>query len=181
MRLNPLAVPLLPPLPPCAHSLYNNHMIELNIPGRGELRLQHLVSDVNGTLAVDGELIEGVKRSLSALGDRLTIHLLTADTHGRQSLIDQQLNLIAVRIQPGNEAVQKAEYVRRLGADTVVALGQGANDAEMLRLAALGICVMSLEGAASETLLAADLLMPDILAALELLDKPLRIVASLRR
>ncbi|MCJ7724477.1 MAG: hypothetical protein MUP03_10130, partial [Anaerolineales bacterium] len=57
MRLNPLAVPLLPPLPPCPHSLYNNHMIELNIPGRGELRLQHLVSDVNGTLAVDGELI----------------------------------------------------------------------------------------------------------------------------
>ena len=156
-------------------------MIELNIPGRGELRLQHLVSDVNGTLAVDGELIEGVKRRLSALGDRLTIHLLTADTHGRQNVIDQQLNLKAVRIQPGNEAVQKAEYVRSLGADTVAALGQGANDAEMLRLAALGICVMSVEGIASETLLAADLLMPDILAALELLDKPLRIVASLRR
>jgi P-type E1-E2 ATPase len=156
-------------------------MIELNIPGRGELRLQHLVSDVNGTLAVDGELIEGVKQRLSALGDRLTIHLLTADTHGRQSLIDQQLNLKAIRVQPGNEASQKAEYVRSLGAETVVALGQGANDAEMLRLAALGICVMSVEGAASETLLAADLLMPDILAALELLDKPLRIVASLRR
>jgi len=156
-------------------------MIELNIPGRGELRLQHLVSDVNGTLAVDGELIEGVKRRLSALGDRLTIHLLTADTHGRQNVIDQQLNLKAVRIQPGNEAVQKAEYVRSLGAETVVALGQGANDAEMLRLAALGICVMSVEGIASETLLVADLLMPDILAALELLDKPLRIVASLRR
>ncbi|MCJ7723197.1 MAG: hypothetical protein MUP03_03600, partial [Anaerolineales bacterium] len=68
-----------------------------------------------------------------------------------------------------------------LGAETVVALGQGANDAEMLRLAALGICVMSVEGAASETLQAADLLMPDILAALEHLDKPLRIVASLRR
>ena len=153
----------------------------MNIPGRGELRLQHLVSDVNGTLAVDGELIEGVKRRLSALGDRLTIHLLTADTHGRQNVIDQQLNLKAVRIQPGNEAVQKAEYVRSLGAETVVALGQGANDAEMLRLAALGICVMSVEGIASETLLVADLLMPDILAALELLDKPLRIVASLRR
>lgn len=181
MRLKPLAVPLLPPLSPCPYPLYNNRMIELNIPGRGELRLQHLVSDVNGTLALDGELIEGVKRSLSALGDRLTIHLLTADTHGRQSVIDQQLNLQAVRIQPGNEAVQKAEYVRSLGAETVAALGQGANDAEMLRLAALGICVMSVEGAASETLLAADLLMPDILAALELLDKPLRIVASLRR
>ena len=51
----------------------------------------------------------------------------------------------------------------------------------MLREAALGICVMSQEGVATETLLAADLLMPDIITALELLDKPLRIVASLRK
>jgi len=50
----------------------------------------------------------------------------------------------------------------------------------MLKEAALGICVMSQEGAATETLLSADLVMPDVTAALELLDKPLRIVASLR-
>lgn len=156
-------------------------MIELNIPGRGALCLEHLVSDVNGTLAVDGQLIKGVARKLSTLRDRLTIHLLTADTHGKQAIIDQQLNLQAVCIKPGNEAIQKADYVRNLGAETVVALGQGANDAEMLKAAALGICVMSVEGVASETLISADLVMPNILSALELLDKPLRIVASLRK
>ncbi len=156
-------------------------MIEINIPGRGSLQLQHLVTDVNGTLAVDGQLIEGVAQQIARLKDRLTIHLLTADTHGRQAVIDKQLNLTAVRIRPGNEATQKAEYVRRLGAETVVAIGQGANDAAMLGEAALGICVMSQEGLAAETLSCADLLMPDIATALELLNKPLRIVASLRK
>lgn len=156
-------------------------MIELNIPGRGLLRLQHLVTDVNGTLAVDGQLIEGIAKKIGLLNDRFTIHLLTADTHGRQAVIDQQLNLTAVRIQPGMEAEQKAEYVRNLGAEAVVAIGQGANDAAMLKEAALGICVMSQEGAATETLISADLVMPTITAALELLDKPLRLVASLRK
>jgi len=156
-------------------------VIELNIPGRGLLRLQHLVTDVNGTLAIDGQLVEGIAKKIGLLNDRFTIHLLTADTHGRQALIDQQLNLTAVRIQPGKEAEQKAEYVRNLGAENVVAIGQGANDAAMLKEAALGLCVMSQEGAATETVLSADLLMPTITAALELLDKPLRIVASLRK
>ena len=156
-------------------------MIEINIPGRGTLQLEHLVTDVNGTLAIDGQLIPGVAKQISSLRDRLTIHLLTADTHGQQALIDQQLNLTAVRIQPGNESEQKAEYVRQLGAETVVAIGQGANDASMLMEAALGICIMSQEGIATETLLSSDLVLPNISAALELLDKPLRIIASLRK
>lgn len=156
-------------------------MIEINIPGRGVLRLEHLVTDVNGTLAVDGQLIEGVAQRIGSLRDRLTVHMLTADTHGRQALIDAQLDLKAVRIQPGGEAGQKADYVRRLGAESVVALGQGANDAGMLKEAALGICVLSLEGTAGETLLAADLVTPDINTALDLLQRPLRIAASLRK
>ena len=156
-------------------------MIELTIPGRGELRIEHIVTDVNGTLAVDGILPEGLARRIGALRDRLTIHLLTADTHGRQAVIDQQLNLTAVRIKGGNEAQQKADYVKNLGAANVIAIGQGANDAAMLKEAALGICVMSQEGMAVETLLAADLLVPDIFAALDLFDKPLRLIASLRK
>jgi soluble P-type ATPase len=63
----------------------------------------------------------------------------------------------------------------------VAAIGQGANDAVMLKEAALGICVLSVEGAAVETLLAADLVLPGIFPALELFDKPLRIVSSLRK
>jgi P-type E1-E2 ATPase len=160
---------------------YNKFMIELNIPGRGLVQLQHLVCDVNGTLAVDGQLLEEVKLRLSALHDRLTLHLLTADTHGKQETIDRQLNVKAIRIMPGDEATQKAKYVQQLGAETVVAIGQGANDAGMIRAAGLGICVLSTEGTAVETLLGADLVAVNISDALEMLEKPLRIVATLRK
>jgi len=156
-------------------------MIELNIPGRGVLQLEHLVCDVNGTLALDGKLPDGLARALYSLRDRLTIHLITADTSGRQALIDQQLNLQAVRIQPEDEASQKARFLQQIGAARSIAIGQGANDAAMLKEAALGICVLSREGAAIQTLLAADLVVPDIFSAFELLEKPLRIVASLRQ
>ncbi len=156
-------------------------MIKFTIPGRGDYELEHLVMDVNGTLAIDGQLMDGVAEKIASLRDKLTIHLLTADTHGKQVVIDQQLGLTAVRIASGGEALQKAEYVRKLGSNKVTAIGQGANDAEMLAAAQLGICVMSVEGAAKETLFAADLIAPTILSALELFEKPLRIVASLRK
>jgi P-type E1-E2 ATPase len=156
-------------------------MIELHIPGRETVQLDHLVCDVNGSLALDGQLVEGVQRSIALLRDRLTVHLLTADTHGRQVHIDRQLGLQAVLIQPGDEAGQKRDYVRKLSADRVVAIGQGSNDSGMLAEAALGIAILSPEGLAVETLVAADLVMPSMQAALELLEKPLRIVATLRR
>jgi P-type E1-E2 ATPase len=156
-------------------------MIELNIPGSGIIQLEHLVSDVNGTLAIDGKLIDGVARSIKFLRDRLQIHLITADTHGQQDLIDQQLGLQSIRLQNGNQAQQKADYVNQLNPNKVVAIGQGANDALMLKSARIGICVLSPEGTAVESLLAADLVFPDIHSALEIFDKPLRIVASLRK
>jgi P-type E1-E2 ATPase len=156
-------------------------MIEISIPGRGTLKLEHLVSDVNGTLTIDGQLPDGLARTLGSLRDRLQVHLLTADTFGRQHLIDKQLGLNAVRVQTGCEGEQKAQFVEHLGATRVIAIGQGANDAAMLKASALGICVLSSEGTAIETLLSADLIVPDIFSALDLLEKPLRVVASLRR
>ena len=156
-------------------------MIELNIPGRGLLQLKHLVCDVNGTLAKDGQLMDGVKQRLAVLQDRLDLHLLTADTHGKQDLIDQQLGIKSTRLQPGNEAEQKESYVIKLGAGTVIAIGQGANDAGMLRTAALGICVLSAEGTAVETLVHAKLVVASIYEAFDVIEKPLRIVATLRK
>jgi P-type E1-E2 ATPase len=156
-------------------------MIELNIPGTGIIKLEHIVFDVNGTLAVDGYLREGVSRKMMAIQDRLQVHLLTADTHGRQCVIDQQLNLKAVRLEMGEEANQKAEYVIKLGGKKVIAVGQGANDAGMLKAAAIGISIFSQEGTAVEAFLESDIILPDIDAVFDLLENPLRIVATLRK
>jgi P-type E1-E2 ATPase len=156
-------------------------MIELNIPGRGVIQLEHLVTDVNGTLALDGKLLEGVSSALLRVSDRLNIHLLTADTHGQQDSIDKQLGMKAIRIPAGDESSTKAAYVRELKPKQVVAIGQGANDAGMLREAEIGIAVNSQEGLATEAIQAADLVLPDIHSALGMLENPMRLMASLRR
>jgi len=156
-------------------------MIKVEIPGEGELQLEHIVFDVNGTLAVDGELLPGVAQQFASLQELLVIHLLTADTHGKQAEIDQQLGLKAVRVKAGNEASQKAAYIKSIGSAHTVAVGQGANDALMVSEARIGICVLSAEGTAVETLLGANLVVPDIFTALTILLHPARLVASLRK
>lgn len=155
-------------------------MIRVDIPGRGILELEHLVLDLNGTIALDGEVLAGVPERLVALLEKLRIHLVTADTQGRAAVITEQLGIELVLVTPGDEAEQKRALVERLGAERVLAIGNGANDAGMLRAAALGIAVMGTEGLAVEALQAADVV-ATIQDALDLLLHPRRLVATLRR
>ena len=158
-------------------------MISFAIPGQDELYIKHLVMDVNGTLAEDGELIPGVADKLLILREQLSIHLLTANTYGTIEKIEQLLNLKAVKLdrQSGDEAGQKTRYILKLNTEFCAAIGQGANDAGMLKTAALGISVMSTEGLMIDALMASKLLMPDILSALDLFIKPGRLIASMRK
>ena len=143
-------------------------------------RLEHLVLDVNGTIAVDGRLVEGVAGRVAELRRSVKVHMLTADTRGRQAAIDAELGMQAARITPQDEAAQKAAFVRELGGEGVCAIGNGANDAQMLRQAKLAIAVLGPEGLAVETLTVADVVVSGVNAALDLLLKPLRLVATLR-
>lgn len=154
-------------------------MIEIEIPGWQVLRLAHAVFDVNGTLARDGVLLSGVAERIALLQEQVTVHMLTADTHGQQAAIDAELGLTATIISGG--AAEKESRVRALGAATVVALGNGANDAPMLRAAALGIAILGPEGLAGPTLLAADVVAGSITEAIDLVLNPRRLVATLRR
>jgi soluble P-type ATPase len=156
-------------------------MIDLTIPGVGAAQIYHLVLDVNGSLAQDGRLLDGIPRALTSLSSRLDIHLITADTHGKQDLIDQQLGYKAVRLQSGDEARQKGEFIRSLGGSQCAAIGQGSNDAKMLAEAFLGIAILSQEGLSMEAIKSAKIVMPDIFSALALLENPQRIVATLRK
>jgi P-type E1-E2 ATPase len=156
-------------------------MIEVLVPGYRTFRFEHLVLDVNGTIAKDGHLIEGTEELLTELRSKLEIHLITADTHGGQEAINHRLNLVAFLIPVEKQAEAKLDYIEKLGADTVVAVGNGANDSAMLERSALGIAILGPEGTAAKTLQKADVVVPDIHSALELLLFPKRLVATLRR
>lgn len=157
-------------------------MLSIEIPGRGGYALARLVIDVNGTMTEDGDLIAGVKERFVRLQRELELVMVTADTYGRQVAIDRELEMEAVRLEPGkSEAPQKAELVRRLGSDATVAIGNGANDALMLKEAAIGIAVIGPEGASAAVLQSADVVTRSILDALDLLRYPRRLVATLRQ
>jgi P-type E1-E2 ATPase len=155
-------------------------MIDIAIPGRDPLRLNYLVLDLNGTLALDGQILPGVRERLEALGGQLEIWLITADTHGTLSALAPALKVKVRRMEPPSGAAQKRALVEELGAAQVAAIGNGVNDAEMLRRAALGIAVLGPEGLAADCLSAADILAPNTGAALDLLLHPRRLVATLQ-
>jgi P-type E1-E2 ATPase len=108
--------------------------------------------------------------------------MITADTFGAGNEVAARLNIPIHRLSSEDpEAIQKAKLVRRLQADRVVAIGNGANDIAMLREAAVGIAVIGPEGCSREALEAADIVAPSIVSALDLLLNPMRLVATLRR
>jgi P-type E1-E2 ATPase len=155
--------------------------IHLDVPGRGVWSLEHLLLDLNGTVALDGEIIPGVPERLAVLSADLTAYLITADTRGQAVEIGERLAARLYRIAPGDEAGQKRTLVESLGAEQVVAIGNGANDAGMLAAAVLGIAVLGHEGLATAALHAADVVVGRIEDALDLLLYPPRLVATLRR
>lgn len=155
-------------------------MLDISIPGFGDLRLEHLVLDYNGTLACDGEMLQGVRQSLAALAERFQIHVVTADTFGKAGQRLQDLPCKLVILPEAEQDLGKLDYVRRLGLERTVSIGNGRNDRRMLKEAALGIAVILEEGAAAEAIAAADVVCSSILSAFELLANPLRLTATLR-
>lgn len=152
-------------------------MIQIDIPDWGVLELQHAVFDINGTLAVDGTSFPGVAERLRRLAESLSLQALTAGTHGNIAELER---LLAIPIRIIGNGEEKARYVRQLGAEHVVAFGNGRNDIGMLRSAALGIAVLSGEGIAVGTLQVADIVASGPVDAIDLLLNPKRLVATLR-
>jgi soluble P-type ATPase len=155
-------------------------MLEINIPGFGNLELTHLVCDFTGTLSVDGHLLPGLRDLLDELAAPLTIHVVTADTFGRARDELAGLPCSMTVLSGKNLDVQKEQYVLALGKDQVIAIGNGANDRRMLKVARLGIAVIEGEGCAIDAVQNADILVRSIQEGLSLLLNPKRCVATLR-
>jgi soluble P-type ATPase len=155
-------------------------MIAIAIPGFGAIELRHLVLDYNGTLAVDGTLIAGVRDALSALAEELEVHVITADTFGRAGIELAGLSVNLTIVPENAQAEAKRAHVERLGAQSVFAIGNGRNDRMMLAAAAVGVAIVQSEGGAAEAIASADVVAKSITDALDLLREPKRLIATLR-
>lgn len=152
----------------------------LEIPGFGKRNFDNLVLDFNGTIAIDGEVIQGVRKRLTELSKELKIHVLTGDTHGNAK--DQLKGFPChVHIIPKvNQTIEKGNYIDSLGASSTIAAGNGRNDGILLSKAGLGVALIQREGIYKETLLGSDIIFYSIIDFLDSLLKPGRLKATLR-
>ena len=155
-------------------------MLEIDIPGFGQVRLKHLVSDFTGTLSVRGRLVPDVRELLNRISAILDVHVLTADTFGMARSELASVQCLVHILEGENEDRQKEEYVHRLGAENIVAIGNGNNDRKMLRASRVGVAVCLAEGCAADAAMSADILVTSITDGLDLLLNPMRCKATLR-
>lgn len=154
-------------------------MIIIEIPGREPLRIDHVVLDYNGTVAVDGLLLKGAVERISRLREHVEVHVLTADTYGTVTRQCEPLG-VEVRTFPREGAAGcKEEIVRGLEGG-VACLGNGYNDIQMFDAARLSIAVLEREGMCAALLSHATVVVRSIEDGLDLLLKPDRLRATLR-
>ncbi len=154
-------------------------MIQIDIPGRETITIEHLVLDYNGTVAEDGHLIPGVAERLAELKELVEVHVLTADTYGT---VRAQCDPIGIHVETfprAGAAECKLEIVEKLGAN-VMCVGNGFNDVLMFGPAALSVAVIEKEGTFAGLIAHADVLTTSILDALDLLVRTDRLRATLR-
>jgi soluble P-type ATPase len=152
----------------------------IDIPDYGELVIEYILFDLNGTLACEGRIVPSTRQRLAALGGQVDLVVMSADTHGTLAAECAGLPLQIRRVGAGAGAPQKLALLEALGPARTAAVGNGRNDVQMLRAAALGIAILGPEGAAREALLAADIWFATIDDALDSLLNPRRLVATLR-
>ena len=155
-------------------------MIRVEILGSEFLELEHFVTDFSGTLSEDGALLPEIKDKLNELSGKLKIHVLTSDTFGRAKKELEGVNCTLHVLEGNGHTIQKEKYVINLGADKVVAFGNGNNDALMLMAARLGIAVCLREGCSKKAIEASQVLVKSPTDAIDLLLLPKRLIATLR-
>jgi soluble P-type ATPase len=156
-------------------------MINLDIPGWGNIDIENVAFDLNGTLAIDGKMSAEVKERINALSEKVKVYILTADTHGTANDEIRDIDVSWVKITEEDTAKGKMEFLKTINPENTVAIGNGDNDHLLLREAALGIAVMSEEGISTLAIKEADLVVRNITDAFNLFLKPKRLIATLRK
>jgi soluble P-type ATPase len=155
-------------------------MIKIVIPGWGNIEIENLVLDLNGTIATDGKIPSEVKEKIKSLSDKVKIYILTADTQGTASEESSDMGVELLKVSEKDSTEVKLRVLESLDPTSTVAIGNGSNDHLILKEAALGIGVLGEEGMSASAMKNAGIVVRDISNALDLFLKPKRLTATLR-
>jgi soluble P-type ATPase len=154
-------------------------MIPIQRPGHGDLQIEVILIDFEGTLASDRRVHPKAKDKINLLSKRAKIYILTKEEKERLEEVLKKIKAEIIYLTEGESSQKKLDLLRQLGATGTVAIGNGVDDGPMIREAGLGVCVIGKEGVSAEAVKNADVVFTDILDALDFLLKPLRQKATL--
>lgn len=150
------------------------------IPGLGELDIEYIIFDYNGTIAVDGKLIEGLAEKIQRLTRDYSVYILTADTFGTVEAECEDLDVTVKTINSEDVSTYKRKVVESLGDKNAICVGNGYNDIEMFKVAGISICTIQNEGASGKLFLYSDIVTKSIEDAIDIIMSPNKIKATLR-
>lgn len=154
-------------------------MLEFKIPGREVLKIENLCLDYNGTIAYNGELIDGVKEKIIELSNKLNIYVLTADTY---KTVEKQCENLGIQVKTFDQegaALCKEKIIKSLDGNTA-SIGNGFNDIQMFDNSVLSFAVIEQEGLCSKLLNHSDIVVTSIIDAFNLLLDENKMKATLR-
>ena len=152
--------------------------MKIIIPNSETIELKTLILDLNGTLTVNSHLVDGVSEKIEQLKHKgLKIVLFSGDTRGNAQNIANELGIELIKTSTGEE---KKEEALKLDPNTCVAIGNGLIDALLFKTVKLSIATLQAEGVHTQAFLEADIIVPSVLSAFDLLLDTDSLVATVR-
>ncbi|MHA1803610.1 MAG: HAD family hydrolase [Promethearchaeota archaeon] len=154
-----------------------------SIPNFKTLTIENILFDLNGTIQFSGEISLELIEKMQELKKFYNVFVISADTRGNLKNLAEKMNVDYIKIAMSNdltEAEAKNRELEKLGEDKTAAIGNGNNDALMLKNAALGIAILGKEGLSVQSLLNCDVVLPDPISAMNFLLDEQTLIATLR-
>ena len=157
-------------------------MKTIKIPNYRDITIKNVIFDINGTIQFEGIISDSLIKKFDELKQFYNVYLVSSDTRGNLKDIAEKLNVKYIRIdsKKGSDAKAKNDELLKLGKEFTVAIGNGNNDALMLKDAVLGLVIMGKEGTSIKSLLNSDVAFPDPISAINFLLDEKIMIATLR-
>jgi soluble P-type ATPase len=153
--------------------------MKYNIPEVGELEINTIVLDLNGTLSVMGKIVDGVRERITTLKKLgIKVILFTGDQRGNVADLSNELG---IEYRTAASSAEKEKLFFELDPKTTEAIGNARIDIGKFKHAAISIATLQAEGIHTGILPYVDIIVPSINNALDLFIDGDALKATMRK
>jgi len=150
-----------------------------DIPQVGKIEIRNIILDLNGTLAVHGKIVPGVKERLKKLKELgIQVVLFTGDHRNNADKLCQELGITFKKAKSREE--KEALLLEEFDPEYTAAIGNARIDNGKFKAAKLAIGTLQSEGIHTEILKYIDVLVPSINDALDIFIDKSALEATMR-